>query len=148
MTPPMERIQILETIEKDIIVCLQSAGQALMELSKEKSSLKQAEGQTHQFLKTLSHVESKLSEQINYLTQVSTGQPHEGSGYASQKVLQMAWHRLEHARSRVNELERLKNKHLYGHSSIRSSQAPPPPPPPPSSASSTPMQMSQSNISS
>lgn len=26
MTPPMERIQILETIEKDIIVCLQSAG--------------------------------------------------------------------------------------------------------------------------
>lgn len=44
-----------------------------MELSKEKSSLKQAEGQTHQFLKTLGHVESKLSEQIHYLTQVSTG---------------------------------------------------------------------------
>lgn len=56
-------------------------------------------------------VESKLTEQINYLTQVSTGQPHEGSGYASQKVLQMAWHRLEHARSRVNELEKNKNKH-------------------------------------
>ncbi|KAF3425792.1 hypothetical protein E2986_04016 [Frieseomelitta varia] len=110
MTPPMERIQILETIEKDIIVCLQSAGQAFVELSKEKSSLKQAEAQTQQFLKTLGHVESKLSEQINYLTQVSTGQPHEGSGYASQKVLQMAWHRLEHARSRVNELERIKNK--------------------------------------
>ncbi|XP_011165370.1 mediator of RNA polymerase II transcription subunit 11 [Solenopsis invicta] len=110
MTPPMERIQILETIEKDIIVCLQSAGQACMELGKEKSSLKQAESQTHQFLKTLGQLESKLSEQINYLTQVSTGQPHEGSGYASQKVLQMAWHRLEHARSRVNELERIKNK--------------------------------------
>lgn len=44
-----------------------------MELSKEKSSLKQAEAQTQQFLKTLGHVESKLSEQINYLTQVSTG---------------------------------------------------------------------------
>lgn len=112
-------------------------GQACMELSKEKSSLKQAESQTHQFLKTLGQLESKLSEQINYLTQVSTGmctyltisfpnsfpslrrvsttifligQPHEGSGYASQKVLQMAWHRLEHARSRVNELERIKNK--------------------------------------
>lgn len=82
-----------------------------MELSKEKSSQKQAEGQTHQFLKSLSQVESKLTEQINYLTQVSTGQPHEGSGYASQKVLQMAWHRLEHARSRVNELDRLKTKH-------------------------------------
>lgn len=36
------------------------------------------------------------------------GQPHEGSIYASQKVLQMAWHRLEHVRSRLNELE--KNK--------------------------------------
>ncbi|XP_012541951.1 mediator of RNA polymerase II transcription subunit 11 isoform X2 [Monomorium pharaonis] len=110
MTPPMERIQILETIEKDIILCLQCAGHACTELSKEKSSLKQAESQTHQFLKTLGQLESKLSEQINYLTQVSTGQPHEGSGYASQKVLQMAWHRLEHARSRVNELERIKNK--------------------------------------
>lgn len=44
-----------------------------MELSKEKSSLKQAESQTHQFLKTLAQLESKLSEQINYLTQVSTG---------------------------------------------------------------------------
>lgn len=41
------------------------------------------------------------------------GQPHEGSGYASQKVLQMAWHRLEHARSRVAELDRIKNKHLH-----------------------------------
>lgn len=65
-------------------------------------------------MKTLAAVENKLTEQINYLTQVSTGQPHEGSGYASQKVLQMAWHRLEHARSRVNELERLKLKHLQG----------------------------------
>lgn len=61
------------------IVCLSScylfviSGQALIELSKEKSSLKQAESQTHQFLKTLGHVESKLTEQINYLTQVSTG---------------------------------------------------------------------------
>lgn len=46
------------------------------------------------------------------------GQPHEGSGYASQKVLQMAWHRLEHARSRVNELERIKNKHLQGRAAM------------------------------
>lgn len=86
-------------------------GQVFAELSKEKSSLKQAESHTQTFLKTLSTVENKLTEQINYLTQVSTGQPHEGSGYASQKVLQMAWHRLEHIRARVNELERIKVKH-------------------------------------
>ncbi|XP_057328298.1 mediator of RNA polymerase II transcription subunit 11 [Microplitis mediator] len=141
MTPPMERIQILELIEKDIINCLQSAGQAFVELSKEKSSLKQAEGQTHQFLKLLGTVESKLSEQINYLTQVSTGQPHEGSGYASQKVLQMAWHRLEHARSRVNELDRIKNKHLHGRSNSRPAQSLPP-------AASASVQISTSNPSS
>lgn len=112
MTAPMERIQILDDIEKDIITCLQCAAQALLELSKEKSGQKQAETNTSQFLRTLSQVESKLSDQINYLTQVSTGQPHEGSGYASQKVLQMAWHRLEHVRSWVNELDRLKASHL------------------------------------
>lgn len=55
-----------------------------------------------------------------------SGQPHEGSGYASQKVLQMAWHRLEHARSRVNELERIKNKHLHRTTNAqRPAQAPP-----------------------
>ncbi|XP_014209275.1 mediator of RNA polymerase II transcription subunit 11 [Copidosoma floridanum] len=114
MAPPtMERIQTLEAIEKDIITCLQTAGQAFMELSKDKSNVKQAENHTVQFVRTLAQVEAKLSDQINYLTQVSTGQPHEGSGYESQKVLQMAWHRLQHVRSRVEELERLKNKHLH-----------------------------------
>uniref|UniRef100_A0A2A4JZA8 Mediator of RNA polymerase II transcription subunit 11 n=1 Tax=Heliothis virescens TaxID=7102 RepID=A0A2A4JZA8_HELVI len=118
MTAPMERIQILDDIEKDIITCLQCAAQALLELSKEKSGQKQAETNTSQFLRTLSQVESKLSDQINYLTQVSTGQPHEGSGYASQKVLQMAWHRLEHVRSWVNELDRLKASHLTATRSV------------------------------
>lgn len=87
------------------------AGQSLLELGKEKSSQKNVENHTQQFLKSLSTVESKLSEQINYLTQVSTGQPHEGSGYASAKVLQMAWHRIHHARSRVRELEESKAKY-------------------------------------
>lgn len=113
-SPSLERIQTLDAIEKEIVTCLHSAGQVFVELSKEKSSMKQAENHTQTFLKSLNVVETKLTEQINYLTQVSTGQPHEGSGYASQKVLQMAWHRLEHARSRVNELERLKVKHIQG----------------------------------
>lgn len=137
MTAPMERIQVLDSIEKDIITCLHSAGirnyeklyfillvfiflgQVFVELGKEKSSLKQAENHTQMFLKTLSAVENKLTEQINYLTQVSTGQPHEGSGYASQKVLQMAWHRSEHARSRVNELDRIRIKHSQGRTTQR-----------------------------
>ncbi|XP_004530278.1 mediator of RNA polymerase II transcription subunit 11 [Ceratitis capitata] len=110
---PLDKIHALDDIEQEIILCLQSAGQALQELSKEKSSQKSAETQTQQFLKSLSNVESKLSEQINYLTQVSTGQPHEGSGYASAKVLQMAWHRIQHARSRVRELEESKAKYTH-----------------------------------
>ncbi|KAJ8952289.1 hypothetical protein NQ318_007457 [Aromia moschata] len=125
MTVPMERIQVLDSIEKDIITCLHSAGQVFVELSKEKSSLKQAENHTQMFLKTLSAVENKLTDQINYLTQVSTGQPTKGSGYASQKVLQMAWHRLEHARSRVNELDRIKLKHIQGRTAQRSITAQP-----------------------
>lgn len=88
------------------------SGSALAELGKEKSSQKNAENHTQQFLKSLNSVETKLSDQINYLTQVSTGQPHEGSGYASAKVLQMAWHRIQHARGRIRELEDSKTKYI------------------------------------
>lgn len=88
------------------------AGQSFQELGKEKTSQKAVENNTQQFLKSLNIIESKLSDQINYLTQVSTGQPHEGSGYASAKVLQMAWHRIQHARSRVRELDDSKNKYM------------------------------------
>lgn len=87
-------------------------GQALHELGKEKTSQKQASDNTQQFLKSLGSIETKLTEQINYLTQVSTGQPHEGSGYASIKVLQMAWHRMQHARSRVRDLEDAKTVYM------------------------------------
>ena len=103
-----------------------------LELSKEKSSQKAAENHTSQFLKSLNIVESKLSEQLNYLQQVSTGSEvilghyfkiikysinnippqHKGSGYASAKVLQMAWHRIHHAKSRLKELEECKSKHM------------------------------------
>lgn len=95
-----------------MILCYQFAGQSLQELGKEKTSQKAVENNTQQFLKSLNIIETKLTEQINYLTQVSTGQPHEGSGYASAKVLQMAWHRIQHARSRVRELDESKNKYV------------------------------------
>lgn len=136
---PLDKIQALDAIEKEIITCVQSAGmltfkdsrslpkrikmhasyncvsclgQSLQELGKEKTSQKAVENNTQQFLKSLNIIESKLSEQLNYLTQVSTGQPHEGSGYASAKVLQMAWHRIQHARSRVRELDESKSKYV------------------------------------
>ncbi|XP_050078743.1 mediator of RNA polymerase II transcription subunit 11 [Anopheles maculipalpis] len=108
----IDKIQALDHIERELILCLQSAGAALMELSKEKTSQKATETNVNQFLKSLNSVETKLSEQINYLTQVSTGQPHEGSGYASAKVLQMAWHRIQHVKSRIKDLEECKMRYI------------------------------------
>ena len=58
----------------------------------------------------IKRVDLKLSEQIRYLSLVSTGHNHEGSSYPSQKVLQSAWHRLEHVKTRIYELERLRNQ--------------------------------------
>jgi mediator of RNA polymerase II transcription subunit 11 len=79
-------------------------------MSKDKPSQKQVDIHTNHFIKTLNHVELELGSHINYLTQVSTGQAHEGSSYAAQKTLQMAWHRSEHMRSKVIELERGKSQ--------------------------------------
>ncbi|XP_074657524.1 mediator of RNA polymerase II transcription subunit 11-like [Tubulanus polymorphus] len=111
MAASSERIVQLDNIERDIANALQYAGQAMTEMSKDKPSQKGVENHTHNFLKTLESVEKGLTNQINYLTQFSTGQPHEGSSYAAQKDLQMAFHRLEHVKSRLTELERIKNEH-------------------------------------
>lgn len=105
--------------------CLLFSGQALLELSKEKTSQKATETHTNQFLKSLNIVESKLSEQINYLTQVSTGQPHEGSGYAAAKVLQMAWHRIQHVKSRIKELEECKIKYVQATNRLQTQRSGP-----------------------
>uniref|UniRef100_A0A023GHU7 Mediator of RNA polymerase II transcription subunit 11 n=1 Tax=Amblyomma triste TaxID=251400 RepID=A0A023GHU7_AMBTT len=101
------KLKELEEVEKEVAAALQSAGQACLELSREKPSMKQVESNTSSFLTTLQNVEASLTKHILYLTQVSTVQPHEGSSYAAQKVFHMSLHRLEHARSRMNELERL-----------------------------------------
>src|SRR6266487_7147126 len=111
MSGPSEKLRKLESIERELASAMQSASTALTELSKEKPSMKQVESNASNFLKQLERVETEISQQIMYLTQVSTGQPHEGSSYASQKVLHMGWHRFEHARQRLNELERTKSKH-------------------------------------
>ncbi|KAL8600026.1 hypothetical protein ACOMHN_057795 [Nucella lapillus] len=107
-----QRLQMLEKIEGNIASAMQSAGQALQELSKDKPVLKHTEGHTSTFIKTLQEVENGLMQQINYLMQVTTAQPHEGSCYSATKELQMAMHRSEHVKSRLNELEKLKQEHL------------------------------------
>uniref|UniRef100_V5HPF3 Mediator of RNA polymerase II transcription subunit 11 n=1 Tax=Ixodes ricinus TaxID=34613 RepID=V5HPF3_IXORI len=110
MTTLKMKLKELEDIEKDVATALQSAGQVCLELSKDKPNAKQVDSNATAFVKTLQNVENSLTKHILYLTQVSTVQPHEGSSYAAQKVFHMALHRLEHARSRMNELERLRHQ--------------------------------------
>jgi mediator of RNA polymerase II transcription subunit 11 len=130
MTNPLEKIQALDAIEKEIILCIQSAGNALAELSKEKPSQKNAENHTNQFLKSLNSIENKLSDQINYLLQVSTTHAHEGSGYSSAKNLQMAWQRLNNVKARLKELEdsNAKKQGQTSTSTVTGSIAPAAPP--------------------
>lgn len=102
---PVARIEQLEEIEKDVISILQTAGATLLEIAKDRPAQKTVDNHTQKVMADIKSVEQNLSEQIKYLTQVSTGHPHEGSSYPSQKVLQTAWHRLEHAKSRISELD-------------------------------------------
>ena len=109
-TPAEARIEQLEHIEEDVIAILKNAGNCLLDISKDRPSQKAVDQSVQTVMNNIKSVDSKLSEQIKYLTQVSTGHPHEGSSYPSQKVLQSAWHRLEHVKTRISELDRLRQQ--------------------------------------
>ena len=109
-TPAEARIEQLEHIEEDVIAILKSCGNCLIDIAKDRPSQKAVDQSVQTVMNNIKSVDSKLSEQIKYLTQVSTGHPHEGSSYPSQKVLQSAWHRLEHVKTRISELDRLRQQ--------------------------------------
>ncbi|XP_030825459.1 mediator of RNA polymerase II transcription subunit 11 [Camarhynchus parvulus] len=101
-----ERLRALEELEREIGASLQSAGLVILELSKEKPQERHLDRQAAQFGAAVAKVEAELSAQIRYLTQVATGQPHEGSSYAARKSCQLALNRLDYARRRLAELAR------------------------------------------
>lgn len=70
---PVARIEQLDLIEKDVIAILQNAGQLLAEVSKDRPSQKQSDVFCQAVMGNIKGVDTKLSEQIKYLTQVSTG---------------------------------------------------------------------------
>ncbi|NXG67734.1 MED11 polymerase, partial [Hemiprocne comata] len=82
------------------------AGTVILELSKDKAGERQLERQAAQFSASVQKVEAELTAQIRYLTQVATGQPHEGSSYAARKGCQLALNRVDYARRRLGELAR------------------------------------------
>lgn len=97
-------MQNLDNIEEDLAESLSAAGQALKELGKEKSNAKTVENFTNTFMTRLDRAGSELSNQIAYLTRVTTGQSAEGSSYGTKKDTKMAKSRLEYAQSRLRGL--------------------------------------------
>lgn len=94
----------LDQIEEDLAESLLAAGQALKELGKEKSNAKQVENHTNNFMSRLDRAGCELSNQIAYLTRVTTGQSAEGSSYGTKKDSKMAKSRLEYAQNRLRNL--------------------------------------------
>ncbi|XP_069597566.1 mediator of RNA polymerase II transcription subunit 11 [Dendrobates tinctorius] len=99
-----ERLRILEDIEREIATILLNAGNVILELSKEKPNERLLDRHASQFTTSMQKVESELSGQIRYLTQVATGQPHEGSSYSARKDGTMALNRIDYARVKLADL--------------------------------------------
>ena len=74
-TGPMVRMNELDKVEKEVVSCLHTAGKALEEIGKDKPSQKQVDLLVTQFMNSLQEIDSKLTENIKYLSQVSTGKP-------------------------------------------------------------------------
>ena len=72
-TGPMVRMNELDKVEKEVVSCLHTAGKALEEIGKDKPSQKQVDLLVTQFMNSLQEIDSKLTENIKYLSQVSTG---------------------------------------------------------------------------
>ncbi|XP_069771469.1 mediator of RNA polymerase II transcription subunit 11 [Narcine bancroftii] len=104
--PANEKLRNLEEVEKEIALILQSAASAILEMSKEKATERTLDRHTSQFTASVQRVEMELSSQIRYLTQVATGQPHEGSSYSAKKEAQMAMNRVEYTHVKVHDLAR------------------------------------------
>ena len=82
---PVARIEQLEEIEKDVISILQTAGATLLEIAKDRPAQKTVDNHTQKVMADIKSVEQNLSEQIKYLTQVSTGKFNHTRTYLSLK---------------------------------------------------------------
>jgi hypothetical protein len=75
-SPAEARIEQLEQIEEDVIAILKTAGTSLLEISKDRPSQKAVDQNVQQVMTNIKNADTKLAEQIKYLTQVSTGIKH------------------------------------------------------------------------
>ncbi|XP_042154145.1 mediator of RNA polymerase II transcription subunit 11 isoform X1 [Oncorhynchus tshawytscha] len=66
-----DRLRALEEVENQIATILQCAGNVVLELSKDKHNASFLDRQLSQFTGSVNRVETELSSQIRYLTQVT-----------------------------------------------------------------------------
>lgn len=106
MSLSRERLKQLEEIEQDVVRVIEAASQSLLEISKALPSEEYIIKTTTEFLKGLEGVEKNLSEQISYLSQVSTNQQHEGSIYLEEKRFQLVCESTDIILKRLKNLEK------------------------------------------
>ncbi|XP_046864344.1 mediator of RNA polymerase II transcription subunit 11-like [Xenia sp. Carnegie-2017] len=97
----------------EIVLVVSNAGHALKEISKEIPSEETFKTYTQQFLNSLQSIEKGLQEQITYLSEVATGQPHEGSIYAAEKDFSLICQGTHIAKQHVEGLVKI-SKHING----------------------------------
>lgn len=110
MSQTRDRLKRLEDIEKDIVRVIRSAGETISELSKDMPSEDIVNSRATEFVKSLEGVERGLSEQISYLTQVATGQPHEGSAYGIEKDLDISCSQMSYVGEKLKEIKEVAQK--------------------------------------
>ncbi|XP_003382781.1 PREDICTED: mediator of RNA polymerase II transcription subunit 11-like [Amphimedon queenslandica] len=98
----VERIEKLQKIEQEIGMLLSHAADAIGELSKPNPAQEMVEYKTKDFLKSLETIEQDLSEQIVYLSRVSTTHTHEGSNYGAEKDFELLQLQTALAKKRLN----------------------------------------------
>ncbi|KAL5474042.1 hypothetical protein EMCRGX_G028615 [Ephydatia muelleri] len=99
----LQRLEKLQSIEQDITAMLNLVSDAVEELAKDAPSAPIVEYKTKDLIKTLEGIEKGLSEEILYLTKVSTAQAHEGSVYGAEKDHELCRQQVMLAKERLQQ---------------------------------------------
>uniref|UniRef100_A0A0M3HRY8 Mediator of RNA polymerase II transcription subunit 11 n=1 Tax=Ascaris lumbricoides TaxID=6252 RepID=A0A0M3HRY8_ASCLU len=87
----LRRLSAISEIDQRIGDLMKHAQTCIAELSKEKQiSKSKMEEASSAFKRTLNAIESELSAQMQYLSHVCVGTPHQGSTFASQQNVTLA----------------------------------------------------------
>lgn len=97
-----KQLQDLDAIENELVESLAAAGMALKEVAKDRTTVNNK--LFDQFTTRLERAAAGLSQQITYLTRLSTSQSAESSSYGCRKDYRLPQYRLEYAKTRLSEL--------------------------------------------